>query len=102
MIVLIVPIATILLPLIKLGPMLYEWRVRRRLLYWYGQLKDLERRMKADTADEHRQTHIQDVAEIDHEVSEISVPLRFSDQFYELRAAIDLVRQRLAAAAGAK
>lgn len=96
MIVLLVPIATILLPLFKLGPWLYEWRVRRRLLYWYGELKDLERRIKADPGRRELPQHLEDVDKIDHEVSEISVPLTFSDQFYELRAAIDLVHQRLA------
>ena len=34
---------------------------------------------------------------IDNAVSTIPIPLAFSDQYYTLRAAIDLVRQRLAA-----
>ena len=96
MIVLIVPIATILLPLIKIGPWLYEWRVRRRLLYWYGQLKDLERRIAADDALEGLAEHRSEIARISQAVSVIPVPLSFSDRFYELRAAVDLVRQRLA------
>ncbi|MCH9766155.1 MAG: hypothetical protein K0U34_09210, partial [Alphaproteobacteria bacterium] len=96
MIVLIVPIATILLPLMKIGPWLYEWRVRRRLLYWYGQLKDLEHRIAADAPLESLEQHRTDIETISTAVSVIPVPLRFSDRFYELRAAVDLVRQRLA------
>lgn len=95
MIVLIVPIATILLPLIKIGPWLYEWRVRRRLLHWYGQLKDLERRIADDTAGEGRADFKAEIEKISEAVSIIPVPLTFSDRFYELRAAVDLVRQRL-------
>lgn len=95
MIVLIVPIATILLPLIKIGPWLYEWRVRRRLLYWYGQLKELEKEIAADPANERRPEHVQEINRISEAVSVIPVPLTFSDRFYELRAAVDLVRQRL-------
>jgi len=95
MIVLIVPIATILLPLIKIGPWLYEWRVRRRLLYWYGQLKDLEHQIAVDEAGEGLEQHRKEIERISESVRVIPVPLTFSDRFYELQAAVDLVRQRL-------
>lgn len=102
MIIMVVPIATILLPLVKLGPMLYEWRIRSRLLYWYGQLKALERQMAArhqaggfgpDATGQFRAT----LDRIDEAVSTIPVPLHYSDRLYELRGAIDLVRQRVEA-----
>ena len=96
MIVLIVPIATILFPLVKLGPWLYEWRVRRRLLYWYGQLKDLEHQIASDPSGAALSEHRTEIERIHDAVSVIPVPLSFSDRFYELRAAVDLVRQRLA------
>lgn len=95
MIVLIVPIATILLPLVKIGPWLYEWRVRRRLLYWYGQLKDLEHRIAMDPAREGLDSYRTEIERISESVRVIPVPLTFSDRFYELQAAVDLVRQRL-------
>lgn len=98
MIILLVPIATIVFPLVKLGPWLYEWRVRRRLLYWYGQLKDLEHRIAADPNGENLSQYKAEIEQINDAVSVIPVPLTFSDRFYELRAAVDLVRQRLAAA----
>ncbi len=94
-----VPLVGILLPLIKIGPAIYKWRVRRRLLYWYGRLKALESLVaddpKGETLDEQRE----EVATIDTAVSTIPVPVAFSDQYYSLRAAIDLVRQRLSARA---
>ena len=40
---LIIPMLTIVFPLMKLVPILYTWSIRRRLLYWYHQLKLLER-----------------------------------------------------------
>ena len=42
MVVLAVPLAGLLLPLFKAVPAIYKWRMRRRLLYWYGRLKALE------------------------------------------------------------
>lgn len=97
MIIMAVPIATILLPLIKVVPMVYEWRIRSRLLYWYGQLKGLEQRL-GDV--EHADDLVALSHEIDHvddAVRTIPVPLHYSDRHYELRAAIDLVRQKIAA-----
>ncbi|MCB1504901.1 MAG: TAXI family TRAP transporter solute-binding subunit [Hyphomicrobiaceae bacterium] len=95
MIIMIVPIATILIPLVKIGPMIYEWRIRSRLLYWYGQLKGLERRLGSGAAPPNIGELRGEIERIEEAVSTIPVPLHYSDRQYELRAAIDLVRQRL-------
>ncbi|MFN3868816.1 MAG: TAXI family TRAP transporter solute-binding subunit [Hyphomicrobiaceae bacterium] len=98
MIIMVVPIATILLPLLKLGPMIYEWRIRSRLLYWWGQLKTLERRINGRAGGPAEVAEIRSSIErIEEAVSTIPVPLAYTDRLYELRSAIDLVRQRLEA-----
>ncbi len=43
----------IVLPLFHYLPMLYKWNMRRRLLYWYDQLKVLEASIDANPSDEH-------------------------------------------------
>ena len=96
MLIMVVPIATILLPLLKLGPMLYEWRIKSRLLYWYGQLKSLERSISASVAGQPVSAELKaEIDRIEDAVAMIPVPLHYSDRLYELRGAIDLVRQRL-------
>ena len=90
-----VPLAGILLPLIKIGPALYKWRIRRRIFYWYGRLKALESTVADDPSGESLDDERDEIALIDAAVNTIPVPLAFSDQYYTLRAAIDLVRQRL-------
>jgi uncharacterized protein len=40
---LLIPILAVALPMIRLVPIVYIWNVRRRLLYWYRQLRWLER-----------------------------------------------------------
>jgi len=92
---LLIPMLTILVPLMRLGPMVYTWGVRRRLLYWYRQLKALERRLDASRPDEDLPAHQAEIDRIDAGVRRIRVPLAFSDQFYDLRGHIDFVRQRL-------
>jgi hypothetical protein len=40
---LLIPILAVALPTIRVVPIVYVWNVRRRLLYWYRQLRWLER-----------------------------------------------------------
>ena len=93
--VIAVPLAGILLPLFKIGPALYKWRIKRRINYWYGRLKALEGSVAADVRNENLEGHRVEVSRIEQAVGSIPVPVAYSDQYYTLRAAIDLVRQRL-------
>lgn len=93
---LLIPMLTILVPLMRLGPMLYTWGVRRRLFYWYRQLNALERILDGAPAGADHSQQQTEIERIDAGVRRIRVPLAFSDQFYDLRGHIDLVRQRLA------
>ena len=38
----LVVLLPVLLPLVRFAPQIYNWRIRRRILYWYGELKRLE------------------------------------------------------------
>jgi TRAP transporter TAXI family solute receptor len=102
MTVMIVPIATILLPLFKIVPMAYQWRVKRRILYWYDKLKVLERQIAADRSPARVPGFQAEIARIEDAVSVIPIPLAFSDQLYGLRSAVELVRQRVGAIAVAR
>jgi hypothetical protein len=77
-------------------PGIYSWFVRRRLLYWYRQLKALENALDVPVpAYGDLARHQAEIERIDSGVRRIRYPLNFSDQFYHLRLHIDLVRQRL-------
>jgi TRAP transporter TAXI family solute receptor len=93
LLVLLIPIVTILVPLFKVVPFLYTWRVRKRLWHWYEELKKLEHAMH-DTPVEHQQ-HLAEIDRIDEAVSDIPVPVQYSEQYYNLRAHVELVRRRL-------
>lgn len=93
---LIIPLLTILIPLLKALPIVYRWSVRRRLLYWYRQLKALERSLDDSCSPSDIAAQHAEIERIDARVARIRVPLGFSDQFYDLRGHIDLVRQRIA------
>jgi TRAP-type uncharacterized transport system substrate-binding protein len=95
MIVLLVPLLALAVPLFRILPQLYVWRVRSKLYRWYGELKDLERQAMQDEAPRSRADLLDDLERIDAAVSRIAVPLSHSDYHYQLRAHINLVRRRI-------
>ena len=46
----LVVLVPILIPLVRFAPQIYNWRVRRRIMYWYGKLKSLEAAARARRA----------------------------------------------------
>ena len=91
----LIPLLAILIPASRAVPALYVWLVRRRLIYWYRQLKALERRLDSRGAKLELESHQADLERIDSAVRRIRVPNYFSNELYDLRLHIDLVRQRL-------
>lgn len=95
MIVLGVPLLTIAIPLFKIIPWLYRWRIRERMLYWYSQIKKLEASLEEKPTPGQLAVIKQQIDKVEDEVNESPVPLGFSEQFYNLRGHIDLVRNRV-------
>ncbi len=95
-ILLIIPLLSVIIPLMRFLPMLYNWSLRRRLLYWYRQLKALEDSLDHPPTPDQLHQKLHELERIDRAVSKIRVPLFFSDRLYDLRGHIDLVRNRLA------
>jgi hypothetical protein len=82
------------LPLTRSIPALYVWNVRRRIVYWYRQLKELERNLDNGADPAALQAEFD---RIDTHVRRLRVPNYYSSELYDLRGHIELVRQRLAA-----
>jgi TRAP transporter TAXI family solute receptor len=84
------------LPMFRFLPMAYNWLTRRRLFYWYAQLKKLEASFDASPAEQHLVETQAEIERIEEAVSHIRFPLTFSDQLYNLRSHIDIVRRKIA------
>lgn len=87
----LVAIIAVLIPLARVLPPLYEFRIRRRVFRWYAQLRAVEEARGQRPVAE----LMADLASIEQRVDRISVPLSYADELYALRGHIDLVRQRL-------
>jgi hypothetical protein len=86
----------LMLPLSRVVPPLYQFRVRRRVFRWYARLRDVEARLEtqADAPD----VLLKDLADLDRVVNKVAVPLSYADELYALRNNIETVRRRVVAA----
>lgn len=86
-------IVAILLPLSRIIPPMYKFRIRSRIFKWYGQLRHIEEQLAQNPSSKTPlRTELDD---LDARVSTISVPLSYADELYALRSNIALVRQKL-------
>ena len=86
-------IIAVLLPLSRIVPPLYEFRIRSRVFRWYGQLREIEDR--ANNNVESVQDLVEELNQMETRVEKISVPLSYADELYALRNHIELVRKKL-------
>ena len=83
------------LPMFRFLPTAYNWLTRRRLFYWYALLKALEASFDTDPTGKHLAQKRAEIERIEEAVSHIHFPLTFSDQLYNLRSHIDIVRRKI-------
>ncbi len=99
LVVLLLPLFAVALPLFRIIPKLYAWRVRRKVYRWYGELKFLEEEVRSRPRGNDASNEIERLTEIEDEVSDLRVPLGFAHEVYTLRMHIKLVRDLLDGAA---
>jgi TRAP transporter TAXI family solute receptor len=99
--VVVVALAALIIPLSKIVPPLYVWRIRSRVYRWYGQLRAVEQQWEAAQAQpegrrgEVRTHLLHRLDDIENRVNHISIPLAYADALYGLRSHINFVRQRV-------
>jgi TRAP-type uncharacterized transport system substrate-binding protein len=91
----LVPIVALVIPGLRMVPMLYRWRIRSRIYRCYGALLALERDILANPGPGKRQELMKKLDEIDRTTGAMKMPVYFADQFYVLREHIGWVRGRL-------
>ena len=84
-------ILALLLPLSRIVPPLYTFRVRSRIFRWYGQLRNIEVRIETDD----NTALLQELNLLESNAEKVTVPLSYTDELYALRSNIQLVRKKL-------
>jgi TRAP transporter TAXI family solute receptor len=97
-----VALAALIIPLSKVVPPLYVWRIRSRVYRWYGQLRAVEQELETglETSDPAHREQVRTgllrrLDDIEQRVNHISIPLSYADALYGLRSHIGFVRQRV-------
>ena len=94
----LLPLVALLLPLMKVTPPVYRWRIRSRVYRWYRDLQGIDpSRGKLPADGEAIEERLQALQRLEKEVNQVSVPLSYADDLYHLRLHIDLVRSELEA-----
>lgn len=86
-------IIALALPLSRIVPPLYTFRIRSRIFRWYAELRDIEARREDPASDPAELLEQLDVMEA--KVEKVVVPLSYTDELYALRSNIQLVRKKL-------
>ena len=83
----------VMLPLSRVVPPLYQFRVRSRVFRWYGRLREIETDMEAGTT--HPAELLKALNELEAQAEKVSVPLSYANELYALRSNIHLIRKKL-------
>jgi TRAP transporter TAXI family solute receptor len=94
--VLLLPAFTLLLPLLKIAPPVYRWRIRSRIYRWYELLRRIERDLREGVDKDTLDRHVKTLSEMQRELDELaSVPLAYMEEFYNLRLHVEFVERRV-------
>lgn len=91
----LISIVAVLIPLARVLPPLYEFRIRSRIFRWYRHLRQIEDDLARRAAPSSEL--LAELDKLDHRVERVPVPLSYADELYALRGHIALVRERLRA-----
>ena len=86
-------IVAVLIPLGRVLPPLYIFRIRSRIFRWYRDLRQIENDMARNSAP--AKELLDKLENLDAKVERVMVPLSYTDELYSLRSHIALVRDRL-------
>ncbi len=91
--VLVIPLITLLFPVVRAAPPLYRWRIRRKIYIWYQDLRELETEGREATTAEQRHSVRAKLVDMQTETGNVKVPLSYTDDLYRLRSHISFVAE---------
>ena len=92
----LIPLITLLIPLTRVAPPIYRWRIRRKIYVWYNDLHELERRGIEAPDKAARDAVLAEIQALQREVGRIEVPVSYNDELYHLRSHINFVEALIA------
>ncbi|MCW8902445.1 TAXI family TRAP transporter solute-binding subunit [Sedimenticola sp.] len=91
--VMLLPFLALMIPLFKIMPPIYRWRMRSRIYRWYREVLAIDHQLFKAEADLAQARSALD--QIEYDVSHIEIPLSYAEELYDLRLHISLIQQKL-------
>ena len=95
LLIVFIPLVGIAYPLLRFGPVLYGWGMRRRIYRLYGELKFVDAELDVRDAKAPVDDLLAEIDRLEHYVNRMRTPLAFAQMLYTLQHHISLVRARL-------
>ena len=93
--IMLLPLIVLLFPLFKIMPLAYRWKMRSKIYRWYSKLEAVDPKRHKQDLPKHLNSYLLELDLIEEQVSNISVPLSYSEELYMLRLHIGMVRNEL-------
>ena len=93
--IMVLPLLTLLIPVIQFAPPLYQWSIRSRIYRWYGILREMDQKMRDGQTD--FSAEVRTLENVELELAVVKVPLSYMDEFYTLREHVYFVLEQLRA-----
>jgi TRAP transporter TAXI family solute receptor len=93
--IMLLPLITLVYPLLKFIPPTYDWRMRSRINRWYNELQAIEGGVDAQLPPEDLKRRLAELDQIEANVQRLSMPSSYGNPLYTLRSHIDLLRNEL-------
>jgi len=93
--IMIIPLLTLLFPLLKGAMPLYRWRVRSKVYKWYKILHEIDSRLKNTDKNELEKTKADLLKILDEIQRETKIPLSYMGEYYDLKVHINLILGKL-------
>ena len=80
---------------LKIMPPLYRWRIRSRVYRWYSELEEIDPIVQKGVTAAEVEKYLAELDRIEEKVSNVSIPLSYSEELYDLRLHIEMLRNKL-------
>jgi hypothetical protein len=95
LVLLVVPLLVVLIPLIRTMPMVFRWRVQRKIFRRYRRVRQIEEKLHANSPPDELQAGYDELTVMDKSLATLKLPISFVEELYNLRTNVSYVRSRI-------
>jgi TRAP-type uncharacterized transport system substrate-binding protein len=94
--VVFIPLAVVLYPMIKFLPQMYDWLMQSRILRLYDEMRSIEKEIESEGQVHNLDAISAKLDQLSQRANQLRLPTTYASTLYTLRSHLNLVRARLA------